>query len=123
MGVNMVLGEVCLETNNVIKLAEFYRKILRINPENDSELNNETHQFVLTGGITLSVYNNGEIKNNDNKNISLAFTVNDIYEEFNRLSEIGIKIINPPQKQPWGAINMYFCDPDGNQIYFRSFPK
>jgi len=120
----MILGEICLHTNNVVKLSDFYRKILKITQENNSEKNNnETHQFILTEGVTLSVWNNGELKDNNNKNISLAFTVNDVDEEYNRLLGIGIKIIEPPKKQPWGAKNMLFCDPDGNQIYFRSFPK
>jgi predicted enzyme related to lactoylglutathione lyase len=118
----MLLGEVSLETNNVIKMAEFYRKILKINSENDPEKNNEIHQFILTEGVGLSVYNNGKIKNNNNENISLAFTVNDVDEEYNRLLEIGVSIIDPPKTQPWGARNIRFIDPDGNQIYFRSIP-
>ncbi|GHU37733.1 glyoxalase [Spirochaetia bacterium] len=119
----MVLGEVCLETNDVIKLAEFYRNILKIDTENDSESKDEIHQVIITKGVGLTVYNNGEIKNNNNENISLAFTVNDVDEEYNRLLEIGVKVIYPPKIQPWGAKNMCFCDPDGNRIYFRSIPK
>lgn len=115
----MNIVEVCLETNDVIKLADFYRKILSI----PAECNDETHQFIITEGTTLTVYNNGEVKNNRNKNISLAFTVDDIDEEYNRLLKIGIPIIDVPKIQPWGAKNIHFCDPDGNHIYFRSFPK
>ena len=84
---------------------------------------NEGHQFILTEGVTLTVYNNGKNKNNNNENISLAFTVNGVDEEYNRLLEIGISIIDPPKTQPWGAKNMHLVDPDGNHIYFRSFPK
>ena len=119
----MVLGEVSLDTNNVIKLAEFYRKILNITVKNDPEINNDIHQTILTEGTGLTVYNNGEIKNNNNNNISLAFTVNDVDDEYIRLKEMGVNIIDPPKLQPWGAKNMRFSDPDGNQIYFRSFPK
>jgi len=117
------LGEVSLETNDVIKLAEFYRTILGINSENNTDHKNEIHQNIITEGVGLSVYNNGQNKNNKNENISLAFTVDDVDEEYNRLLKIGVKIIQPPQMQPWGAKNMIFNDPDGNKIYFRSIPK
>ena len=33
------------------------------------------------------------------------------------------KIIDEPTMRPWGAKNMRFCDPDGNFVVFRSFPK
>jgi predicted enzyme related to lactoylglutathione lyase len=115
----MVLGEVCLETNNVIRLADFYRKILNIT----SDCRDEVHQFIITGGTALSVYNNGKVKNNQNQNISIAFTVDDVDKEYERLLKLGIQIIDAPKLQPWGARNMHFCDPDGNHIYFRSLPR
>jgi predicted enzyme related to lactoylglutathione lyase len=115
----MYLGEVCLETNDVIKLANFYRKILDIS----LECSDEVHQFIITEGTALSVYNNGEVKNNQNQNISIAFTVDDVAEEYERLLKLGIHIIDKPKLQPWGAKNMHFCDPDGNHIYFRSLPR
>ncbi len=115
----MILGEVSIDTNDVIKVAGFYRKILNIS----GDCTDEVHQFILTEGTVLSVYNNGEVKNNQNQNISLAFTVEDVDQEYERLLDLGIPIIDPPKLQPWGAKNMHFCDPDGNHIYFRSLPK
>ncbi len=117
----MMIGEVCLETTDVIRLANFYRTILNIS--DSSEENNSVHQFIITEGTTLTVYNDGKPKNNQNQNISLAFTVNDVDEEYERFVKLGIPIVDPPKVQPWGAKNMHFCDPDGNHIYFRSFPK
>lgn len=113
----MIIGEVCLHTNDVIKLADFYRKLLMINDENSDE----THQFIITEGATLTIFNDGTPKNNQNQNISLAFTVEDVDLEYQRLLNLGVIFINPPKIQPWGAKNMRFCDPDGNNIYFRSF--
>jgi predicted enzyme related to lactoylglutathione lyase len=115
----MNLGEVCLETNDVIKIADFYRKILNIS----SECRDEVHQFIITEGTNLSVYNNGDVKNNQNQNISIAFTVDDVDEEYERLLKLGIHITDAPKLQLWGAKNMHFCDPDGNHIYFRSLPR
>jgi predicted enzyme related to lactoylglutathione lyase len=115
----MRIGEVCIETNDVVKLAGFYRKILNLS----SDCRDEVHQVILSEETTLTVYNNGSKKNNQNQNISLAFTVDDVDEEYVRLLNFGVQIIDAPKLQPWGAKNMHFCDPDGNHIYFRSFPK
>jgi len=115
----MKIGEVCLETNDVIRMADFYKKVFKIH----SDCNDEIHQFIITEGTTLTIYNNGKVKNNQNQNISLAFTVDDIEKEYERLLQLGIPVIDAPKLQPWGAKNMHFSDPDGNHIYFRSIPN
>jgi predicted enzyme related to lactoylglutathione lyase len=115
----MFLAEVCFETNNVIRLADFYRKLLHIEEENQDEV----HQLITGGQVAITVYNDGSVKNNQNRNITLAFTVEDVDAEYERLLEMGITIIEPPTTRPWGARNMHFCDPDGNHVYFRCFPK
>ena len=53
----MNIGEVCLETNDVIGLASFYRMLLNITDRSEEE--NPVHQFILTEGTTLTVYNDG----------------------------------------------------------------
>ena len=111
----MKIGEVCLLTNNVIRLADFYKKLLEI--ENNSQ--DETHQFIISEETTLTIYNDGTVKNNQNQNICLAFTVADIQKEYEKVLALGAKIIEPPANRPWGAINMSFYDPDNNVIYFR----
>ncbi len=115
----MKIGEVSLLTNDVRRLAAFYKELLEI--ENDSE--DETHQFLITEETALTVYNDGSIKNNQNKNICLAFTVDDIEKEYKKLLAMDARIIEGPTKRPWGAINMSFYDPDNNMIFLRSFPK
>ena len=46
--------------------------------------NDETHQFVLAGEPALTVHNDGTEKNNQNQNICLAFTVDDIDKEYEK---------------------------------------
>lgn len=115
----MKIGEVSLLTNDVLRLAGFCKQLLDI--ENGSE--DETHQFLLTEGTTLTIYNDGSVKNNQNQNICLAFTVEDIEQAHEKVLALGAKVIEGPTKRPWGAINMSFYDPDNNMIFFRSFPK
>lgn len=114
----MKLGEVSLLTNNVPKLAGFYKQLLEI--ENDSK--DETHQTLIGEETMLTVYNDGSVKNNLNQNICLAFTVNDIEKEYQKVIALGAKIIEKPSLRAWGAVNMSFYDPDGNVVYLRSFP-
>lgn len=84
----MIIGEVCLQTNGVPRLANFYKRLLEV--ENDCQ--DETHQFILTEGTALTVYNDGTRKNDQNRNISLAFTVEDVEREYEKVLALGAKI-------------------------------
>ena len=81
----MMIGEVCLLTNDVRKLADFYKKLLKI----DNNSNDETHQFIISKETMLSIYNDGTVKNNHNQNICLAFTVDDIEKEYEKVLALG----------------------------------
>lgn len=113
----MRIGEVCLLTNDVVRLANFYKALLGI----DNESNDNVHQTLISEETMLTIYNDGTTKNNDNQNICLAFTVDDIESEYEKLLKLGVEIIEKPTTRPWGARNMSFYDPDRNLIYMRSF--
>ena len=115
----MKIGEVCLHTNDVPRLASFYKQLPEV--ENDSQ--DETHQFILAEETMLTVYNDGTRKNDQNRNMSLAFTVDDMEQAYRKVLALGARIIERPTKRPWGAVNMSFYDPDNNVIFLRSFPK
>lgn len=68
------LSEISLLTNDVPRLADFYKALLDV--DNHSE--DPVHQFILEGPLSLTVYHDGSPKNNQNENITLAFTVDDI---------------------------------------------
>jgi len=114
---HMKIGEVCLNTNDVVKLANFYKQLFEI----DNGSNDETHQILISEEPQFSIYNDGSHRNSNSQNICLAFTVNDIYAKYEKLLALGVEIIEKPTKRPWGTINMRFYDPDRNLIYFRSF--
>lgn len=113
----MRIGEVCLLTNDVVRLANFYKSLLGT----QNESNDSVHQTIIAEETMLTIYNDGTIKNNSNQNICLAFTVKDVDEEYQKLINLGADIIEEPVTRPWGARNMSFYDPDKNVIYFRSF--
>lgn len=115
----MKIGEVGLLTNDVVRLANFYKLFL----ETENESDDPVHQTILAEETMLTIYNDGTIKNNFNQNICLAFTVEDIDTEYIKLIKLGVEMIEEPKLRPWGAKNMSFYDPDRNVIYLRSFNK
>jgi predicted enzyme related to lactoylglutathione lyase len=115
----MKIGEVALLTNDVKKLADFYKLLLGVDNGSDANI----HQTIISEETMLTIYNDGTHKNNANQNICLAFTVDDVDEEYKRLLDLGVEIIEKPTLRPWGAKNMSFYDPDRNIIYFRSLIK
>lgn len=112
------IGEICIHTDDVIKLADFYRWLLGIEEVNQDDV----HQFILRENTVFTVYNDGTQKKKLTNNFSLAFDVDDVDFEYERLLKNKVVIIEKPTMRPWGAKNLHFLDPDGNHIYFRSFP-
>lgn len=111
----MKIGEVCLATNDVVTLANFYKELLHI----DNKSNDEVHQTLIADETQFTIYNDGIHKDNNNRNIVLAFTVDNIEEEYQKLLAMGVEMIEKPTKRPWGATNLSFYDPDKNIIYLR----
>lgn len=115
----MKLGEVCILTHDVVRLANFYKSLL----ETDNGSNDAVHQTILGEETMLTVFNDGRQENRTGRNMCLAFTVENIDKEYHRVVSLGAEIIEPPAARPWGAVNMSFADPDGNVVYLRSFPE
>ncbi len=115
----MKIGEVSLCTNDVPRLASFYKQLL----ETENNSSDPVHQTILSEETMLTIYNDGSVKNNLNQNICLAFTVDNIEAACQKVRQLGAEILEKPTQRPWGAVNMSFYDPDRNVIYLRSFPK
>lgn len=114
----MHLGEVCLLTQDVPRLAAFYRSLLGL-PARESNL---VHDTILPQEPMLTVYNDGQARQSG-QSITLAFTMEDIHAVHARLLALGADVLEPPTQRPWGAINMSLRDPDGNIIYLRQLPR
>lgn len=113
----MIFSGICLITKDVRRLSAFYKSVLKTTSDCDDEI----HQEIITKGASLAILKCDDNSITGNSNMSMAFTVDDIDTEYERLQKLGIEIIDPPTTRPWGARNMRFSDPDGNYIVFRSF--
>jgi len=115
------LSSVCLITENVRNLRDFYSQILEITPEDDDD-------FVAFSvpGINFSIFSvtsldkmvPGLMNNYGAGNCFLEFEVEDVDQEFECLKELKVEVIKPPTTQPWGLRSVWFRDPDGNKINF-----
>ena len=74
----MKIGEVCLLTNDVIRLANFHKTLFSV--DNDSD--DAVHQSVFSEETALTIYNDGINRQENYNNICLAFTVQDVDVEF-----------------------------------------
>ena len=115
----MRLGEISILTSDVVRLANFYKSLL----DTDNGSDDAVHQTILAEETMLTVYNDGQQGNRTGQNMCIAFTVDDIDKEYQRVVSLGATVIEPPAARPWGAVNMSFADPDGNVVYLRSFSK
>ena len=107
------IGEVCLLTRDVVRLAGFYRQLLGL----EGGSTDTGHQFLIEEGVALTVMRDEAQR--QGQSAALAFTVEDMHEAFARVKELGAPVVEPPTRRPWGAVNMSFRDPDGNVVYFR----
>ena len=113
----MRIGEVCLLTEDVVKLSDFYKRLLKI----DNDSSDPVHQTIIAEETMLTVLHAEQNGREAGQNFCLAFTVDDLDEEYQRVLSMGAEIVEGPKVRPWGASNMSFRDPDGNIVYFRSF--
>jgi predicted enzyme related to lactoylglutathione lyase len=113
----MRIGEVCLLTSDVARLAAFYGRLLGIAGAGGEG----GHRTLIAEEPMLTIYDGGGAKPGG-QNVCLAFTVDDVDAEYERLISMGAEIVSPPENRPWGARNLCFLDPDGNRVYLRSFP-
>lgn len=112
----MYLGEVCILTGDVPRLAAWYRALLGIRGENADDM----HQTVIGTEPMLTIMRAED--DGCGRNMCIAFTVADMAQAFAHVQAIGAEVLEPPVKRPWGAVNMILRDPDGNRVYLRQLP-
>jgi catechol 2,3-dioxygenase-like lactoylglutathione lyase family enzyme len=111
---------ICLITNDVPALAEFYKKTLGVEAEG-----NEDHAELKTEGASIAIFSKeGMEKLAPNcmqgagcGSYTIGFRVQDVDAEYKRLKSLGVEFILPPTDR-WGYRTMFFRDPDGNIVNF-----
>jgi predicted enzyme related to lactoylglutathione lyase len=121
----MKLRECVFHSEDVSRLCEFYGEVLQMEIESG-----ETYRQIDTAVGTLALCSldlaeemaPGVVSAGTNRSVMLQFEVEDVDEEYERLSKMGVEWIKPPTTQPWGSRSVWFLDPDGNAIDFFCRP-
>lgn len=119
----MKFAGVCLVTNDVPKLVDFYSKVFRVEAEG-----NDVHSVITLGDFGIAIYHPDGLEQpafeiDRQKLFTLMFEVDDVDEEYERLKQFNIEFVLLPTTQPWGSRAMWFNDPDGNNIDFYTVIK
>ena len=100
----------------------FYRDVMGLavyrefgDPEDPSVV------FFLGGGF-LEISGAGD-KAIGAPNLSLWLQVRDVAEEHRRLAALEVEIVRPPEREPWGLVEMWVADPDGTRIVLVEVPE
>lgn len=112
---------ICIITENVSRLTEFYKEILQTTAEGD-----DSHAIINIKGAGISISTKtvmenmaaGSSRNIGNGSYTMAFEVNDVDAEYERLKELNVEFLMLPTTYPWGCRALWFRDPDGNIVDF-----
>ncbi|MBV8385853.1 MAG: VOC family protein [Acidimicrobiia bacterium] len=75
----------------------------------------------FTGGGYLEI--TGRAAPVDVDKLSLWLQVPDLDEVHARLASAGVEIVDPPERKPWGLLEMWIRDPDGLTIVIVEVPQ
>jgi predicted enzyme related to lactoylglutathione lyase len=56
------------------------------------------------------------------RSVMIWIQVRDVHAEHERLSAAGVRVLQEPQTEPWGLIEMWIEDPDGVHIVLVEIP-
>ena len=56
------------------------------------------------------------------RGVALWLQVRDVAAEHDRLRAAGVRVLRPPQREPWGLVETWIEDPDGLRIVLVEVP-
>jgi catechol 2,3-dioxygenase-like lactoylglutathione lyase family enzyme len=112
---------ICLITESVPALVQFYTKILGCQAAGD-----DTHAEFEMGGVSLAIFTRqgteamapGSMEGAGYGSFTIGFEVDDVDAQYERLKALGVPFVKLPATYPWGARSVWFRDPDGNIVDF-----
>jgi len=106
----MKLCGVCIMTNDVKKLCDFYSLVFQKTPQG-------TDVHKTFDDEQLAIWDPGSVRLSLEKNISIMFYVEDVSGIYKRLKSFAhLSHIKEPEIKPWGVKALKLNDPDCNEI-------
>jgi len=107
--------------SNLAGSRRFYRDILGLAVHREFGDPGDPSVVFFLGGGFLEV--SGAATERGTSEVSLWLQVRDVAAEHGRLVALGVEILEAPQRQPWGLIEMRLADPDGISIVLVEVPE
>lgn len=115
----MVFEGICLMTNDVARLAQFYRELFETTAEG-----NDKHMTMNIGGLGLAIWrqalpeglSESRMKEIRKRSYALMFSSPDLDKTYARARELGVTIQEELADQPWGGRAFVMNDSDGNRL-------
>ena len=112
---------ICLITHNVPALVSFYTRVLGVKAEGD-----DIHAELKTEGASMAIFSTAgmesmaplSMQGAGYGSVTIAFEVNDVDAEYERLKALHVEFVKLPATHPWENRSVWFRDPDGNIIDF-----
>jgi len=109
-------------TANIKTLVLFFEKATGIKAKwsTDDFAEIVTSSFTLAIGSTrtLAFFGEGVAQAAANKSVIIEFLVENVDDEYERIKDLSIDIVQKPTTMPWGNRSLLFRDTDGNLINF-----
>lgn len=109
-------------TDDIKRLVRFYERVTGL------LLTWYTHDFaeLTTGSCTLAIgstrtlqfFAPGAVRPADNHTAIIEFRVDDVDQEYQKLKDMNIDLVQEPTTMPWGNRSLLLRDPDGNLVNF-----
>ena len=119
---NMNLVSLRIITANIRTLVPFFEKATGIEAKwlTDDFAEIVTSSFTLAIGSTrtLAFFGEGVAQPAANKSVIIEFLVENVNDEYERIKDLSIDIVQKPTTMPWGNRSLLFRDTDGNLINF-----
>lgn len=109
-----------LITADVDRMVAFYELVLGTPASRPApvfaEFTTRTATLAIGHERTVPVFAPGEAEPAANRSAILEFLVDDVEQEYRRLTAAGLTFVTAPALMPWGNRVFFLRDPDGNLI-------
>ena len=108
--------------DNIKRSVQFFEKITGLPAtwytEDFAEIVAGTSTLAIGSMRTISLFGEAIAEPASNKSVIIEFRVENVDDEYARLKDSIINIVQQPTTMPWGNRSLLFRDPDGNLINF-----